>query len=59
MSRPVAATDLLAGAGGALAHGSGVDEVAFVAVPVALFVAFVFWERRHNAKRRAEDDDLD
>jgi hypothetical protein len=45
-------------ASGALAHGSGADEVAFVAVPVALFVAFVFWERRHNAKRRHEDDDL-
>ena len=44
--------------GAVLAHGNGVDEIAFVAVPVVLFVAFVFWERRHNAARRDEDDDL-
>jgi hypothetical protein len=39
-----------------LAHGNGLDEIAFVAVPVLLFVAFVLFERRHNERRRREED---
>lgn len=39
-----------------LAHGNGADELAFVVVPVVLFVAFVLFERRHNARRRAQEE---
>jgi hypothetical protein len=39
-----------------LAHGNGTDELAFVVVPIVLFVAFLLFERRHNAKRRAQEE---
>ena len=47
----------LAGVGALLAHQGGWDETAFVAVPIALFVALLVVANRRADRARHEPDD--
>jgi hypothetical protein len=47
----------LAGAGALLAHQGGWDEIAFVLLPIALFVALLVVADRRADRARGEPDD--